>query len=351
MGIWLANAQGLHIHKILHFKEDLTVILISTLFIVLAARLDMNNLPYFGAGVIVLIGVAQFVIRPLNIWICTFGSDLSSREKLFLAWIAPRGIVAAAVSSLFALRLQEVNMAQTEYLVPLTFCLIIGTVVIQSFTAKPLADKLGISNPAPNGVLIHGVNTMSLALANSLRQHAIKLQFSDTSWSKVRKARQSGFEAYHGNPTSGHAEENLDLQGIGKLLALSSSRDMNALAGIHFTGEFGSNAVFTLESASDDDVFERFDPANRHRANPLFDSKLSYSMLKRMLREGEVRHVVLPEPAKKEETPNAVADLIAQEEIKMFAINKDRKLFIYGSGEPFTPKAGWTIIVLTPPNS
>lgn len=354
MGVWLANAKGLHIDEILHFKENLTVLLISTLFILLAARLDLSNLPFFIGGVLLLILVAQFIIRPINVWLCTFGSDLTYRERIFIAWIAPRGIVAAAVSSLFALRLEEVGVPQTEYLVPLTFSLIIGTVVIQSFTAKPLADKLGISNPEPNGVLIHGVNGMSLILATALREQSIKVQFSDASWSSVRRARQSGFEAYHGNPTSGHAEENLDLQGIGKLFALSSNRDANALASIHFRTEFGSNSVFTLESASSDDAFERFDTANRHRANALFDGALNYASLKRQLKEGEVLHLSMPESGSDAQKSDSPLDVVHEDDLKLFAISKDGKLHVYGSAGTITPKAGWTVVVMRhnePPNT
>jgi len=346
MGIWLANAKGLHVHEILHFKENLTILLISTLFILLAARLDLSNLPFFLSGVLILILVAQFVIRPINVWLCTIGSELTNRERVFIAWIAPRGIVAAAVSSLFALRLEEIGVPQTDFLVPLTFSLIIGTVVIQSFTAKRLADKLGISNPEPNGVLIHGVNSVSLNLAGALRKHSIKVQFSDASWSSIRRARQSGFEAYHGNPTSGHAEENMDLQGIGKFFSLSSNRDANALTSIHFRTEFGSNAVFTLESASQDDAFERFDPANRHRANALFNEKLNFATLKRQMKDGEVLHLSMPESSAEKDADTLANNELLADDLPLFAINKDGKLHVYGTGDSFTPKAGWTLIVL-----
>jgi len=177
--------------------------------------------------------------------------------------------------------------------------MILGTVVFQSLTAKFVAKKLGINNPEPNGVLFFGANEIALALAKALRNHSVKVMMADTSWRNVRTARQAGFEAYHGNPTSGHAAENLDLQGIGKLIAVSSSRDANALAGMHFRKEFGSSQVFTLEGASDDEAYQRFDTANRNRANPLFDASLNPSRLSRLLRDGEVRHVTLVEPSEK----------------------------------------------------
>ena len=293
MGVWLANTRGLHIDEILHFKEDLSVLLISGLFIVLASRIDIGIIPQYGWQILGLLAVAQFIVRPVSAWICSIGSELSTRERLFLGWIAPRGIVAAAVSSVFVLRLEEEGVPMAELLVPLVFSMILGTVVFQSLTAKFLAKKLGISNPEPNGVLFFGANEIGLALAKALRHESVKIMLADTSWRNVSTARRAGFDAYHGNPTSGHAAENLDLQGIGKLIAVSTSRDANALAGMHFRKQFGSGQVFTLEGASDDEAYQRFNTTNRNRANPLFDVSLNPSRLSRLLRDGEVRHLTL----------------------------------------------------------
>lgn len=402
MGVWLANTKGLHIEAILHFKEDLSVLLISSLFILLASRVDIAIIPQYGWQILLLLVIAQFLIRPLNALVCTTGSDLSRGERVFLGWISPRGIVAAAVSSVFFLRLQESGMPQAELLVPLTFSLIIGTVVFQSLTAKRVADALGISNPEPNGVLFFGANQISETLGKALQKVGIKVMLSDTSWRNVRHVRQHGFEAYHGNPTSGHAAENLDLQGIGKLIAVSSNRDTNALAGMHFRQEFGKSAVFTLEGASDDEQYERFDTANRNRAQPLFDSSLSHSALSKLLREGHIRHITLTEASlEKPETDDSLdtdkddasvdsvkegaaqvtdknyadasgesanitgsgidpaspdksrvddkladAPLFTEDDLKMFAIDKEGKLYVYGAGEKINLKAGWQLIVL-----
>lgn len=407
MGVWLANARGLHVEELLHFKEDLAVLLISALFIVLASRLDLGLIPRYGWQIVALLAVAQLIIRPLNAWLCTLGADLSTGERAFIGWVAPRGIVAAAVSSLFVLRLTEEGIEMSELLVPLVFSMIIGTVVLQSLTAKPLAKKLGISNPEPNGVLFFGANEIAIKLAGALRKESIKVMLADTSWRNVRTARKAGLEAYHGNPTSGHAEENLDLQGIGKLLAVSANRDTNALAGLHFRRLFGSNSVFTLGGASDDDSYERFSTANRNRAHPLFEKSLGDAALARRLREGEIRHLTLQEEPDPEESaesvdggtsnsntdpgavplseadepsvPTANTDTapdtetvsgskafegaaetieeavdnqaadgpIDETDLRLFAIDPNGKLNVYGAGESFTPKPGWRVIVLS----
>ncbi|WP_088919732.1 cation:proton antiporter [Granulosicoccus antarcticus] len=433
MGVWLANARGLHIDEILHFKEDLSVLLISSLFILLASRVDISVIPQYGWQILALLVIIQLVIRPLNAWMCTIGSGLSYSERAFIGWLSPRGIVAAAVSSVFVLRLQELEIPMAELLVPLTFSVIIGTVVFQSLTAKPLADKLGISNPEPNGVLFIGANEIAVKLATALSEHSITVMLSDSSWRNVREARQAGLPAYHGNATSGHASENLELQGIGKMVAVSANRDSNALASMHFRSEFGSSLVFTLEGTSEDEAYERFDTANRNRANPLFDASLSYGGLSKRLRNGEIKHLTIPENVDKvvtpavtedaepeeenrtdaspedneknlgtaepetekgkiatdpyntdhedpaigskiidtvDETLSAAVDGVAGEEdededvpaepetmseplyndddLKLFAIDKDGQLYIYGAGERITLKAGWTLIVLSP---
>ena len=371
MGVWLANTRGLHVEEILHFKEDLSILLVSTLFILLASRVDISVIPQYGWQILALLAITQFVIRPLNALLCTVNSDLAWGERVFIGWLSPRGIVAAAVSSVFLLRLQENDVPMSELLVPLTFSMIIGTVVFQSLTAKPLADKLGISNPEPNGVLFFGANDIALALATALKEQGIKTMLSDTSWSNVRHARQQGFEAYHGNPTSGHATENLDLQGIGKLIAVSADRDTNALASMHFRQDFGSSAVFTLEGASEDAQYERFDTANRNRANPLFDANLSYSRMSKRLREDEIRLIdVQTEPddlvrdanntgadeAHVDSTDESAQprdmpvdnEQLQEQDLKLFALNKEGGLYVYGAGEKISVKKGWKLIVLSP---
>jgi NhaP-type Na+/H+ or K+/H+ antiporter len=147
MGMWLANMKGVDVRHILHFKENLSVLLISGLFILLAARLDLSALLAMGPAVLLLLAVIQFVARPLSVALSTFGSSLNWRERALLAWISPRGIVAAAVSATFAIRLSESGHDGAQLLVPLTFAVIIGTVVLQSATARPLASLLKVAEP------------------------------------------------------------------------------------------------------------------------------------------------------------------------------------------------------------
>ncbi|MGB8378191.1 MAG: sodium:proton antiporter, partial [Rhodanobacteraceae bacterium] len=165
MGIVLGNMRDVHIDDILDFKEHLSTLLVSMLFVILAARLQWP-LPEgtLLAGFAVYLA-AQLVIRPLSVAVAALGSSLEWRERALVAWIAPRGIVAAAVSALFALKLQELGVPGAERLVPLVFILIIATVIVQSATSRSLAKLLGVAAPDPDGVLVFGANIVARTVA------------------------------------------------------------------------------------------------------------------------------------------------------------------------------------------
>ena len=169
MGVALANWKGFPRDHILEFNESLTVLLISVLFIVLAARVELTSLLNVGFSGLVLLAIVMFIARPLAVWASSMGSTLKTSEKLMISWIGPRGIVAAAISSLFAIRLQEYDIQGVELLVPLVFMVIIGTVVIQGLGAKIIGNMLGVREPESNGVLIVGSNPVALLVADSLK--------------------------------------------------------------------------------------------------------------------------------------------------------------------------------------
>lgn len=246
MGVWLANSRGLHIRELLDFKESLSILLISGLFIILAARLDFSDLQAVGwSALAVMLGI-QFIARPIKIWLCTINTSLSTPERILLGWIGPRGIVAAAISAVFALKLAEAGVDGADSLVPMAFVVIVGTVVLQSLTARPLANRLKVTEPEPEGVLMYGANRFSLALSKVLQEAGFRVVICHSDWDSLRPARMAGIPTYYGNPMSIHAERTLDLSGIGRLFALSRSGEMNHLACTYFAHEFGRQNVFFL---------------------------------------------------------------------------------------------------------
>ena len=166
MGIWLANMRGFEFDEILDFNESLSIVLISMLFIILAARMNLGEFFKLGWPALAVFGVIQLLARPLNVQISAIGSKLSMAERHLLAWIAPRGIVAAAISALFAIKLEAAGYPQAHQMVPLTFMVIIGTVLLQSATAGPLAKWLKVAEPEPSGFLVIGADPVARTIAN-----------------------------------------------------------------------------------------------------------------------------------------------------------------------------------------
>jgi len=246
MGIFLANSNLHQLREVWYFKEKLSVIFISVLFIELAANISMADLALLDWRSFVLLGVVLFVLRPVGMQISALGSNLNRKERLFLSWIAPRGIVAAAVSALFVFRLEEIGFEGATILEPLVFLVIVGTVVLQGLTAKPFAKLLGVAEAEPQGFLVVGGNRFCFLLAEALSKAGFVVRLVDTNRNNVREAHMLGLEAFEGNILSEFVENDLNMSGIGRVLALTSNDEANSLACLHLREEFGSSEVYQL---------------------------------------------------------------------------------------------------------
>jgi NhaP-type Na+/H+ or K+/H+ antiporter len=343
MGIWLANMKNVDVKDILDFKETLSIVLISGLFIILAARLDFNQVMQLGWGALGVLLIMQFVARPLKILVATWGSSLSWRERALLSWIAPRGIVAAAIAALFAMQLQQQGMEQAVLLVPMTFIVIIGTVALQSSTARLIAIWLGVAEPDPKGFLIVGANPLARAIATVLQKHEFRVLLADTSWSNIRAAMMENLPAYYGNVVSEHADRRLDLVGIGQLLALSSVQQENALAAMRYKSEFGVGNIYSLQIATEKEGDTK---TGKPRVGQLaFGEEISFTQLSKMFSDGaELRSTKLTDEFGFDEYYKKYFRAVS-----LFAINPRGKLFVYTADKDLKPTAGWTIISLSVP--
>lgn len=286
MGIWMANMKNVQVESILEFKESLSVLLISALFIILAARIEFSAIAQLGWGLAAVLAILMLVARPISIFLAAIGTSLSWQEKLFLSWIAPRGIVAAAVSALFAFQLHNNGFDEGDTLVPLVFMLIIATVTVQSLTARPLARLLGVAEPAAVGFLILGANPVARMIGKALSNHDVPVVLTDTNWDNVRQARMENLNVYFGNPVSEHAANQLNLTGIGNLLVISPYKQLNSLATYHFLDWFGDHdSVFSL-SEGDQEQKARHQTAEKiQQTRGLFDG-VSYAKLASLVSQG-----------------------------------------------------------------
>ncbi|MEJ2634094.1 MAG: cation:proton antiporter [Calditrichia bacterium] len=343
LGIFLANQKKVTVHHIIEFKENLRVLLISVLFIVLAARINIADLKMLDWRSFVFLASLIFLIRPAAVYSSTIGSSLSRREKSFLCWMAPRGIVAAAVSSLFALEMERAGIPEAGILVPLTFLVIIGTIAIYGFTAMPVAKWLGIAKPNPQGCLILGAYPFARAIARSLKSNGIRVLLIDTNWQNISAARMEGLPTYYGSILSEYIFDDIDLTGIGKLLALSANEEVNSLAALYFSKTFGTNEVFQLSVEENEEQQSKV-LSKDLRGNILFGLNHTYSYLfERFGTDSTVKAMNITDRFR-EDIFRKHAE--SHNIIPLFLITDNKKLVIYTSESGPVPKPGQKLISL-----
>jgi NhaP-type Na+/H+ or K+/H+ antiporter len=341
MGLWLANMPGVHTEDILDFKESLSILLISGLFIILAARIDFATFEQLGWAALGIFLAIQFLARPLKIALATAGSKLNWRERTLLGWIGPRGIVAAAISAVFGLRLEQAGFADAAYLVPLTFMVIIGTVLLQGATASALARWLGVAEPEPRGFLIVGANRVAREIALQLRKAGYRTLLADTSWENIEKARREGFDTYYGSLVSEHADRHLYLVGIGGLLGLSAHSALNSLAVMRYRREFGDGNTYALHATLEEQP-ENLRIAAAQPGHELFGKDVSYTRLNKFLSQGAVATIELQEGENldtfKARNPDA---------IPLFAVDPKGKVHAFTTARNPSPAPGWKLIAIS----
>ncbi len=246
MGIWLARRESAAVRQLLEFNESIRTLLISALFILLAARIETDQLQDVVLPSLVFLALLVFVARPLSVIVSTVRSQLSWRERLFLMTMAPRGIVAAAVSAIFALRLEEEGVRGAELIVPVVFLIIIGTIVVYGFLAGPIARRLGLAEARANGVLIVGAHSIGRGLAKAFDDLEVRTMLVDTDPYNVTRSVALGLPARRLSVLTEEATHELDLRGIGRILALTSNDEVNALATSRFSRQFGRRETFQL---------------------------------------------------------------------------------------------------------
>ncbi|OQX92325.1 MAG: hypothetical protein B6D58_03490 [candidate division Zixibacteria bacterium 4484_95] len=288
MGIALANQKFVSIKQITEFKENLRVLLISSLFIILASRLDLEQTLFFNTANWVFVVLLIVVVRPVAVFLSTLGLKLGRNERFFLAWMAPRGIVAAAVASVFAMRLVERGFDNYTSLVALVFQAIIGTVVVYGLTASHVARWLKLAKPNPQGVLFAGAQPWAQSIANLLKSEGFEVALVDSNWDNVTTARNAGLRAYYSNILSENLLYDVQLNGIGRLFAITPNDEVNSLATLHFVDVFGTSEVYQLPLSTKSKV-ERREPRPLHlRGRYLFDKKATHDYLTARFQSGAV---------------------------------------------------------------
>ncbi|MDO6516118.1 cation:proton antiporter [Zobellia uliginosa] len=247
MGMVMGNTQLPNIKELLYFKESISILLISMLFILLSASMNLPELELlYNYKTLLLFAIVVFVVRPLGVFLSTAGSKLNFREKLFISWVGPRGIVAAGIASLFGSKLILRGEPGADYITPLVFMIVLGTVLLNASTARFMAKLLGVFLEKSEGIVIIGASKVSRLIADYLHKNNRHVVLVDNNQTNIEKAQKLGIEAITANIYSDNLTDNIELNDVGYLMALTGNSDINKYAVEKFSSQFGENGSFRL---------------------------------------------------------------------------------------------------------
>ena len=246
MGLVIANANLPSYAEIYRFKESATILLVSGVFILLAAGVEFRTLQMLDWRAVAFVLVVMGVVRPLTVLLALAGTGLPWREKLLIALTGPRGVVLVAVSGVFAERLVTDGIADGAMMVPLAFVLVMATVVLNGFTLAPVARALGLTAGDRPGLMIVGGSIFATGLAKALERAGVNVLIADPNRAHLLTARAMGVPHFHGDILSEAAEDSIEFIAYTTLLAASDNDAYNTLVATDLAPELGRDAIWQL---------------------------------------------------------------------------------------------------------
>jgi NhaP-type Na+/H+ or K+/H+ antiporter len=252
MGMVLGNMKLPALKDVLYFKETISILLISILFILLSANIDIQDLELiYNWNSLILFGIVVLIIRPIAVFSSSRKSTLTKKEKLFISWVGPRGIVAAGIASLFGLKLTMQGVENANYITPLVFMIVLGTVLLNATTARIVAGLTGVLLKKSEGILIVGASKPSRLIARYLKNNKKRVVLIDSNRNNISQAQDEGLEAIECDIYGDEIFENIELNDMGYLLALTGSKAINEYALSKLQAVFGEEGAFRLISSEE----------------------------------------------------------------------------------------------------
>jgi hypothetical protein len=246
MGMVLANSRIASLTDMRRFKETITTLLVSGVFIILTASLSLDDIRSLDWRAALFVAALLFVIRPVAILLATIRSGATIQERLLSAWIAPRGVVAVAVSGLFGTLLADIGVADAGRMVAFTFAVVVTTILLHGFTLAPLASFLKLKKASRPGILIVGGSRWSTALAIKLKEAEVPVMLADQNWNHLAEARLASIPVYFGEVLSESAHHSIDPKRFSNLIATGDNDAYNALVCTDFGPELGRSHVYQI---------------------------------------------------------------------------------------------------------
>ncbi|MGQ3675808.1 cation:proton antiporter [Xanthobacter sp. TB0139] len=343
MGVVLANTRIASLTEMRRFKETITIVLVSGIFILLTASLTLEDLKSLDWRTVAFVALLLFIVRPVAIMLATIGSGATLQERILTSWIAPRGVVAVAVSGLFGTALAQAGIADANRMVAFTFAVVVSTIILHGFTLSPLAALLKLKSTARPGLLIVGGSGWATSLARKLREVEVPVLIADPNWNHIAEARLAEVPVFFGDILSEEAHHEIDPRQFSKMIAVSDNDAYNSLVCTDFAPELGRSNVFQLGRGEEQ--------SSRHSLNftlggrPLTKDTIPFSELRMRHWQGWVFHAT-----KLTEAFDYKAYLESRpEQTIIFLWVKPSGAIIFASTSNGTPSANDRIISYGPP--
>lgn len=283
MGIVIANARLASYEELRRFKEHATVLLVSGVFILLAASLDFSALAALDISAILFVLSIVLLARPVTVFISLIGTGIPWREQILVAFTGPRGVVLVAVAGLFGERLNELGIPDGALIAPLAFLLVSFTVVLHGFTLTPFARLLGLTGAAKPGVIIVGGSNWTTQLAIALKKADVSVLVADPNHGHLSAARHAGIETFSGDILSEAAEHRLEFVSYATIVAATDNDAYNTLVATDLAPEFGRDNTFQVAREKNDSARHALP---RTLGGKLFGPDMTFAAYAGLVREG-----------------------------------------------------------------
>ncbi|MGF1485779.1 MAG: cation:proton antiporter [Prochloraceae cyanobacterium] len=333
-GIVLGAASIPEERMLRKFKGQLTVLCVSVLFVLLAADLSIASIIALGWGSVFTVLVLMFVIRPVSILLCTWNSGLHWRQKLFLAWVAPKGIVSASVASLFAILLTQKGINGGDSIKALVFLTIMMTVFLQGLTARWVARWLKITASSATGAIIVGCNPLGRLLGRIIQEQGESVVLIDTDPEACQKAQEQNLSVIQTSAFDTNALEEAGIESVGTFIALTTNGEVNSVVAQRAAEEFRPPRVFALFTHKPQDN----PPNNKSKISQAFMSQVPIKTWNQHLNDGQVKlgKTVLKEEGLSFQQAHLRA-LIRSGELLPLLVQRDQNLQVVKANEEWLP--------------
>jgi NhaP-type Na+/H+ or K+/H+ antiporter len=349
MGLVLGNMKLVEREDLMRFKENLTVILLSVLFIVIPSQLERELIYLMDFRILLFVVAILLVVRPLTIMLATIGAPMRLADRKLLSWIAPRGIVAAATAGIFGPALVAAGYPDGEKLLLIVFLVIITTVLAHGLTIGRLSRHLGLAAKNANGLLIVGASPWTNALAKALKKQDVEVLLVDGAYHRLKQARMDGIEIYYGEILSEHAEHTLETLHLNHLLAATDNDFYNALVCKTMGRSFGHHRTFQLATHQE----SRHEPKRltlQRRGHIAFNAGADFETVNQLLNEGwKVQTTVLSKTYTFANMKQRLGEP-GTDWLIVAAVTPDGNFRLYSSEQTFTAEPGWTVLYFAPEN-